>query len=318
MLKNNHSIFGSLVIFAASMLFFACPSSPVEESKPAEDPNQIAADAILAAVGTAVSSASVKSGNLEYPITGGSSSAGIASTAQIIVDSVTVTSSSASIDKSQFVVTRGNNDMTLTINTAGLVEYGTLAIPEIGIVVRGKSEQVTTSSTKTIKVVAGSLSPFAGTIGALKIVAGSLAPSGGTINTTDAPVNIVAGSVGTLRTGSAPSSLVILLNDDTTMPSVLLETTSGSGSSNSSLVAGSIGTSSDFAVAGSFSLGSMATGLGGTLAITDTGSASTKNAAGTFGVFFGTGSTTVPKLVLNAEGLKYTVPAFGVLVTAYR
>jgi hypothetical protein len=305
MLKNNHSIFGSLVIFAASMLFFACPSSPVEESKPAEDPDQIAADAILDALGKSTSAGTITSGNLVYVITGGQSPSGIDANAKITVISVTPSST----DKPS--VARSGAIMSLTIPTSALVNNGTAAI---AVTVRGEAGGKTSGGTKIVNVVAGSLSPFAGTISALQMVAGSLAPSGGTINTMNAPVNIVAGSVGTLRTGSDPSSLVILLS--TTMPSILLETTSGS--SNSSLVAGSIGTSSDFAAAGSFSLGSMATGLGGTLAITDTGSVSSEGNAGTFGVFFGTGSNSPPKLVLNAAGLKYTVPPFGVLVTAYR
>jgi hypothetical protein len=190
---------------------------------------------------------------------------------------------------------------------------------DINFIVQGISGNMY-STPKLITIPNASFSVYAGTLYALSTIADWLTPNGGTINNnSNFLVNTInEGSVGTLFTssGSPPpgggSILLTFDGADSGTPTVNIR--------GGSVLAGSVGTEAEYRTAGSFTLGTES--VGGTLLITDYGSGGEGD--GTVVVYFGTNSTgtglppaSSNPLILDAVGMLYNIPQFGVVVTVY-
>jgi hypothetical protein len=182
----------------------------------------------------------------------------------------------------------------------------------ITFTVQGASGNQVSSSSKTITIPNASFSAYEGTLYALSTIADWLNPNaGGTINNnSNFLVNTInAGSVGTLFTSANhPGGSILLKLGGAGTPVVTIQ--------GGSVLAGSVGTEAEYRTAGSFTLGTES--AGGTLLITDYGSGGEGD--GTVVVYFGvnsTGPTTGNSLILDAEGMLYNIPQFGVVVTVY-
>jgi hypothetical protein len=309
------------------LIFLSCPQKVDEPSGPtSQELAQMDAEAVLAAAGATVGTVNALPTpvptSFSIQITGGIAGYSVPSTSKLKITSAKYNGVEIS-GVSATTLTSGV--FSITVPTKSIIEKAT-GTGSINVIIAGHStldgNDATSTLTKSIEVTTGSLAQYSGTLSSLINVAKLLRPTtaGGLINSNANYVDIIlAGSVGTLYSGTSGQMIVPLVFDDN-MPSVTLK-----NSTNGWILAGSVGTDSSYSyrTAGSFSIGSGSienAWMGGTLGIMDVGSGGgannttpTSENPGSMGVYFNTTGSNA-KIILDAEGFAYELPAFGVVV----
>jgi hypothetical protein len=327
MLKKNlfFVIFGMLALCA--MLAMACNGGGGDgggDDTPAGPSDEELAKAAVASMSTLeVGTVSLSSGNLSFTLTGGTNATG----ATVTVPSFKVKIGGTEINAASL----STNAVTLssvTLPTNALVFAGTSEFSGAGTVVTVdvdikavKGDKSATGS-KTITIPAASIATFAPAISALRQVSGSLALGGGSATIDEggsAALTVGAGYTGTISTVVGPVSVILTGGDSYTEVSKTFEAT--------------LMEDDDFAI------GTLTSNV---LSITDKGYGGSAGAVGTVGtisestvikydqpgtyggagsftaIYAGSVSATFNSIVLTAEGLKYTAPAFTITVHTTR
>jgi hypothetical protein len=320
--RKFHRIFTTVIVLAA-FCFYACPT---KEEEPESPPDYAALANEALAVGNAAFLAATSDGGtfttsssgaqVKFKLSGLDLSA-LPDDTGLMITNITIKDSSNPLNM-PLGKTSSNVSMALGIDKFIIPNNGsgTIGPSDITIGYKGVStvEPSASSSPDNYTVESGSV---AGTINALRAAAAPFLPAGGTINNDASKVvNLYSGSIGTVSR-SAALTYPIINTDGIT---VTLGNPGGSLVANGSLDFGTIQIG-----AGSFTIGSASlvdSQLEGMLAIEVAGSGAVgAGSVGTGLVLFGdstTSPTEAKSLVLTAEGIKYIVPQFGVLVTVYR
>jgi hypothetical protein len=312
-MRNNKYIqvlFTILVLISLALV--SCPAE--EDIISQSDPSAMTANQMLELLGTTVTGAEIKDNNIKFTLAGAGST--LPKTGKLVITGVSIDDTPVDISNvsplSGFAPNAIKAPTGIFVAGPELTETSSMVFT-----LKGMASETMSDKSKEVTVPHEYLSGIAVTLNPITSVAHSLKNAEGSESINTEPVVILDGGFGTVSSDAAPGGS-IAMNFGNNSVSIYLDNTLDNTKIAGSITAGSVGTDAAFAVAGSFTLGSSAvfTGLDGILAIRDAGSASSENStAGTFIVWFGSESS---NFMIKLSSLNYTVPQFGVLVTAFR